>query len=169
MIDSLLFCSISDKSHLAVYPGEVVSNLPLSNFRRCGRKWTGSNKLLPPGVYREIQAFKGSRTKEQQIALFRKHHFINGKKFVQANDGKANTTGNLLTVGPDKEQILFLSCNADLFQGCRRNPGVFTACVHQDSRDDRRFFAINGILNFAAREKCTHTNLLPRRGESTAF
>ena len=80
--------------------GRVAPNLPSGNFRRCGRKWTGSNKLLAPGVYREIQPFKGSRAKEQQIALFGKHHLIDGKKFVQVNDGKANTASDLLTGRP---------------------------------------------------------------------
>ncbi len=62
--------------------GGQCSACPLEIFRRRGRKWAGSNKLLTPGVYSEIQTFQGSCAKKQQIAFFRKHHLIDSKKFV---------------------------------------------------------------------------------------
>jgi hypothetical protein len=132
-------------------------------FRRGGKKWASGNQFLPSWVYREIQTFKTSGSQKQQIAFFGEHYLVNGKELVQTNDRKPDTACDVLTLGHREQYVLFLSLDAKLFESRRWNPSEFAPRVHQHLGNDRRFSAINGILNLASCVNRAHANLLAKK------
>jgi hypothetical protein len=81
-----------------------------------------------------------------QVSRFAKNDFIRCESIADANDGKANRTGDLLAVGHDKGVVLLLTLDADLLQSLGIDPGEFRACVHEHFRDFSRLFPVNLIF-----------------------
>ena len=127
--------------------------------RACGRssrKRPSGDKPSPSWLNNQIHSFKRPGTQKLKVAWFREYYLIDSEKLVEADDRKANATGDLLAIGEDKRHVLFFAADADSFERPLGHPGIFASAIYQELRYDNRTSPIGRILDLAFCVKGSH-------------
>ena len=138
---------------------------------RSSRKRPSGNKPSPSGLNNQIQSSECSSAQNLQVAGFSEYDFIDSKKFVEADDRKADAARDFLTVRQDKRHVFFLATNANSFERPLGHPSKFTPRIYQELRYDNRASPIGRVLNLAFCVKGFHVEnfgLLARTLKTTA-
>jgi len=72
-----------------------------------------------------------------KITWLGENDLVDSEELVEANDGKANATGDLLPVCEHKGDVFFLPSNTNLFKSAPGNPAKFTPGINQCLGYDR--------------------------------
>lgn len=140
---------------------------PLSTGRRClcvreRRRYMGrrngprGDQSFAPRIHSEIQPFKGARTEQALVSLLSKHDLVDGKRFGDAHDGKANASRNGLAVRHQERYVLLLALDANLLEKSGGDPSVLAASVHESSRNRCAPRSPGYVLDADQRAKCAH-------------
>jgi hypothetical protein len=101
----------------------------------------------------ETQAVESACAQDLQITYLRKDDFINRGVRLNAHDGEAKASGDLLSVRHHECQIFLLTRDAQSLKDVCGNPGVFTSPIQKHLWDESSTSAVGHVKTVQSIEK----------------
>ncbi len=121
---------------------------------------TCGDESLRPRIYPRSKTLQSSRTQERQISRLPEHDLVDGLEAGRPDDGIADGSCDLLTIGHHEFQVLLHDRDAGLRQQVLGNPGVLRARIDQELFRQRRPGWLSDVHDFTIDVESTHVYTL---------